>query len=143
MAKKEFKGLVKLVAPAKQANPSPPIGPILGANGVNIAEFCKQFNDATKDMEAGMPVPVIITVYTDRSFEFIMKLPPVSYFIKKALKLKSGSKKPGRDFVGTLSMAEVRKIAEGKMPDLNCSTIDAAAKIVAGQCRSMGVKVEE
>ncbi len=143
MAKKEFKGFVKLVAPAKQANPSPPIGPILGANGVNIAEFCKQFNDATKDMEAGMPVPVIITVYTDRSFEFIMKLPPVSYFIKKSLKLKSGSKKPGRDFVGTLPMAEVRKIAEGKMPDLNCSTIDAAAKIVAGQCRSMGVKVEE
>ena len=104
MAKKDVKGVIKLVAPAKQANPSPPIGPILGANGVNIAEFCKQFNDATKDMEAGMPIPVIITVYTDRSFEFIMKLPPVSYFIKKALKLKLGSKKPGREFVGTLPL---------------------------------------
>ena len=143
MAKKEYKGTVKLVAPAKQANPSPPIGPILGANGVNIAEFCKQFNDATKDMEAGMPIPVIITVYTDRSFEFILKLPPVSYFIKKAAKIKSGSKKPGREFVGTLSQADVRKIAEEKMPDLNCTSIDAAAKIVAGQARSMGVKVEE
>ncbi|MGI5846006.1 MAG: 50S ribosomal protein L11 [Alphaproteobacteria bacterium] len=143
MAKKEVKGVIKLVAPAKQANPSPPIGPILGANGVNIAEFCKQFNDATKDMEAGMPIPVIITVYTDRSFEFIMKLPPVSYFIKKALKLKLGSKKPGREFVGTLPLSEVRRIAEEKMPDLNCSTIEAATKIVAGQCRSMGVKVGE
>jgi large subunit ribosomal protein L11 len=143
MAKKEVKGMVKLVVPAKQANPAPPIGPALGANGVNIAEFCKQFNDATKDMEAGMPIPCIITVYTDRSFEFIMKLPPVSYFIKKVMKLKSGSKKPGRDFVGTMKMEDVRKIATEKMPDLNCSTIDAAAKIVAGQCRSMGVKVEE
>ncbi len=143
MAKKEIKGYVKLVAPAKQANPSPPIGPILGSNGVNIMEFCKQFNDATKDMEAGTPIPVIITVYTDRSFEFITKLPPVSYFIKKALKLKIGSKKPGRDFVGTLSMDQIRKIAQDKMPDLNCSTVDAAAKIVAGQCRSMGVKVGE
>jgi len=142
MAKKEVKGFVKLVVPAKQANPSPPIGPILGSNGVNIAEFCKQFNDASKDMEAGQPTPVIITVYTDRSFEFIMKLPPVSYYIKKELKLKSGSKKPGRDFVGPLSMNAVRKIAEAKLPDLNCSTVDAAAKIVAGQCRSMGVKVE-
>ncbi|MDR0967274.1 MAG: 50S ribosomal protein L11 [Rickettsiales bacterium] len=142
MAKKEFKGLVKLVAPAKQANPSPPIGPILGANGVNIAEFVKQFNDATKDMEAGIPVPVIITVYTDRTFEFILKLPPVSYYIKKEAGLKSGSKKPGRDFVGKLTMDQVRKIGEIKMPDLNCSTIDAAANIVAGQCRSMGVKVE-
>lgn len=143
MAKaKEVKGLVKLVVPAKQANPAPPIGPALGANGVNIAEFCKQFNDATKDKEAGMPIPCIITVYTDRSFDFIMKLPPVSFYIKKALNLKSGSKKPGRDFVGTLTKAQVRKIAEEKMPDLNSSTIDAAAKIVAGQCRSMGVKVE-
>lgn len=143
MAKKEVKGLVKLVVPAKQANPSPPIGPALGAAGVNIAEFCKQFNDATSDKEPGMPIPCIITVYTDRSFEFIMKLPPVSYFIKKELKLKLGSKKPGREFVGTLNQEQIKKIAEGKMPDLNCSTIEAAMKIVAGQCRSMGVKVEE
>ena len=143
MAKKEVKGLVKVVVPAKQANPSPPLGPALGAAGVNIAEFCKQFNDATSDKEPGMPIPCQITVYTDRSFEFIMKLPPVSYFIKKSLKLKSGSKKPGREFVGTISKDEIRKIAEGKMPDLNCSTVESAMNIVAGQCRSMGVKVEE
>ncbi|MDR2412957.1 MAG: 50S ribosomal protein L11 [Rickettsiales bacterium] len=143
MAKKEIKSLVKLVVPAKQANPAPPIGPALGAAGVNISEFCKQFNDATADKEPGMPIPCIITVYTDRSFEFIMKLPPVSYFIKKSLGLKSGSKKPGREFAGTIKTDQVRKIAEEKMPDLNCSTVDAAAKIVAGQCRSMGVKVED
>jgi len=143
MAKKEIKGYVKLVVPALQANPAPPIGPALGAAGVNIAEFCKQFNDATKGKEAGMPIPCIITVYTDRSFEFIMKLPPVSFFIKKALKLKNGSKKPGRDFVGTITLAQIREIANEKMPDLNCDTVEAAMNIVAGQCRSMGVKVEE
>ncbi len=143
MAKKELKAVVKLVVPAKQANPAPPIGPALGAAGVNIAEFCKQFNDATKDKEAGMPIPCIITVYTDRSFEYIMKLPPVSYYIKKSLGLKIGSKKPGREFAGTIKMDAVRKIATEKMPDLNCSTVEAASKIVAGQCRSMGVKVEE
>ena len=142
MAKKEVKGYVKLVVPAKQATPAPPIGPALGANGVNIAEFTKQFNDATKDKEAGMPIPVIITVYTDRSFTFIMKLPPVSHYIKKALGLKTGSKKPGRDMVGTITAAQIRKIAEEKMPDLNCDNVEAAAKVVAGQCRSMGVKVE-
>jgi large subunit ribosomal protein L11 len=142
MAKKEIKGMVKLVVPAKQANPAPPIGPALGANGVNIAEFCKQFNDRTADKEPGMPIPCIITVYTDRSFDFIMKLPPVSYFIKKALKLKIGSHKPGTEIVGKISMDEIKKIAEQKMPDLNCTTIDAAANIIAGQCRSMGVKVE-
>ena len=135
-AKKEVKGVVKLVVPAKQANPAPPIGPALGA-------FCKQFNDKTADKEPGMPIPCIITVYTDRSFEFIMKLPPVSYYIKKALKLKIGSHKPGRDFVGTITKAQIREIAENKMPDLNCSTIESAMNIVAGQCRSMGVKVED
>jgi large subunit ribosomal protein L11 len=143
MAKKEIKGIVKLVVPAKQANPAPPIGPALGANGVNISEFCKQFNDKTADKEPGMPIPCIITVYTDRSFEFIMKLPPVSYFIKKALKLKNGSHKPGTEVAGKIKMDEVRKIAETKLPDLNCTSIDSAAKIVAGQCRSMGVKVED
>jgi len=142
MAKKEVKTYVKLVVPAKQANPSPPIGPALGAAGVNIAEFCKQFNDVTKDKEAGMPIPCVITVYTDRSFEFIMKLPPVSYYIKKALGAKSGSKKPGREFIGTLTGAQVKKIAEDKMPDLNTDSVDAAEKIIAGQCLSMGVKVE-
>jgi large subunit ribosomal protein L11 len=143
MAKKELKGIVKLVVPAKQANPAPPIGPALGAAGVNIAEFCKQFNDKTADKEPGMPIPCIITVYTDRSFEFIMKLPPVSYLIKEALKAKSVAHKPGREFVGTLKMAQIKEIAEFKMPDLNCSTIESACNIVAGQCRSMGVKVED
>ncbi|MCL2758250.1 MAG: 50S ribosomal protein L11 [Alphaproteobacteria bacterium] len=142
MAKKEVKGYVKLVVPAKQANPAPPIGPALGANGVNIAEFCKQFNDATANKEPGMPIPVVITVYTDRSFEFIMKLPPVSFYIKKALGAKSGSKKAGREFIGTLTEAEIRKIAEEKMPDLNTESVEAAMKTVAGQCLSMGVKVE-
>ena len=137
MAKKELKGIVKLVVPAKQANPAPPIGPALGAAGVNIAEFCQQFNDKTADKEPGMPIPCIITVYTDR-----MKLPPVSYYIKKALKLKIGSHKPGREFVGTISKAQIEEIAKNKMPDLNCSTIESAMNIVAGQCRSMGVKVE-
>ncbi|MDR1027124.1 MAG: 50S ribosomal protein L11 [Rickettsiales bacterium] len=142
MAKKEVKGMVKLVVPAKQANPAPPIGPALGANGVNIAEFCKQFNDRTADKEPGMPIPCIITVYTDRSFDFIMKLPPVSYFIKKALNLKTGSKKPGMEFVGSIGRADLEKIAAQKMPDLNCDSVDAAVNIIAGQCRSMGVKVE-
>jgi len=143
MAKKEIKGMVKLVVPAKQANPAPPIGPALGAAGVNIAEFCKQFNDRTADKEPGTPIPCIITVYTDRSFEFTMKLPPVSYFIKKALKVKSGSKKPGRVFIGNITKAQIEEIAKEKMPDLNCSTIESACNIVAGQCRSMGVKVGE
>ena len=142
MAKKEVKGYVKLVVPAKQANPAPPIGPALGANGVNIAEFCKQFNDATASMEPGMPIPCVITVYTDRSFEFIMKLPPVSFFIKKALGAKAGSKKAGREFIGTLTEAQIRKIAEEKLPDLNTDSVEAAMKTVAGQCLSMGVKVE-
>jgi large subunit ribosomal protein L11 len=142
MAKKEVKGLVKVVVPAKQANPSPPLGPALGAAGVNIQEFCKQFNDATADKTPGQPTPCVITVYTDRSFEFIMKLPPVSFFIKDALKLKLGAKKPGREFVGTLTRDQVRKIAEQKLPDLNTADIDAAMKIVEGQARSMGVKVE-
>ena len=143
MAKKEVKGLVKVVVPAKQANPSPPLGPALGAAGVNIAEFCKQFNDATADRKPGEPTPCIITVYTDRTFEFIMKLPPVSYYIKEELKLKTGSKKPGREFVGTISKDALKRIAELKMPDLNCSTVEAGMNIIAGQARSMGVKVEE
>ena len=142
MAKK-IVGFIKLQIPAGKANPSPPVGPALGQRGLNIMEFCKAFNAATQKMEPGMPIPCIITVYTDRSFEFIMKLPPVSYYIKKALKLKIGSHKPGRDFVGTITKAQIREIAENKMPDLNCSTIESAMNIVAGQCRSMGVKVEE
>ena len=142
MAKKEVKGMVKVVVPAKQATPTPPLGPALGSAGVNIMEFCKQFNERTADKEQGMPIPCIITVYTDRSFEFITKLPPVSHYIKKALNLKSGSKKPGRDFVGSLTNEQIKKIAESKLPDLNCSSIESACNIVAGQCHSMGVKVE-
>ncbi|MCL2538428.1 MAG: 50S ribosomal protein L11 [Alphaproteobacteria bacterium] len=142
MAKKEVKGYVKLVVPAKQANPSPPIGPALGAAGVNIAEFCKQFNDATASKEPGTPTPCVITVYTDRSFEFIMKLPPVSYYLKKAVNAKIGSKKPGRDFIGNLTSDQIRKIAEDKMPDLNTTDVESAMKIVAGQAKSMGIKVE-
>ena len=141
--KKKVASQIKLQVKAGEANPAPPIGPALGAAGVNIAEFCKQFNDKTSDKEPGMPIPCIITVYTDRSFEFVMKLPPVSYYIKKALKVKIGSHKPGRDFIGTLTKAQIKEIAENKMPDLNCSTVESAMNIVAGQCRSMGVKVEE
>ncbi len=139
---KEIKGYVKLTIPAAKANPAPPVGPALGQQGLNIQEFCKQFNDATKDMEPGTPTPVVITAYTDRTFDFIMRLPPVSYFIKKALNAKKGGAKPGRESIGTLTSAQIRKIAETKMPDLNCSDVEAAMNIVAGQCRSMGVKVE-
>ncbi|MDR0448990.1 MAG: 50S ribosomal protein L11 [Rickettsiales bacterium] len=139
---KEIKGYVKLTVPAGAANPAPPIGPALGAKGVNIAEFCKQFNDATKDKEKMMPIPVIITVYADRSFEFIMKLPPVSFLIKKAIGLKEGSKKPGLDIVAKITKDQVKKVAEQKMPDLNCTSIESAMNIVAGQARSMGIKVE-
>ncbi|MDR2685642.1 MAG: 50S ribosomal protein L11 [Rickettsiales bacterium] len=140
---KEIKGFVKLTVPAGAANPAPPIGPALGAKGVNIAEFCKQFNDATKDKEKGMPIPVVITVYTDRSFEFIMRLPPVSYLIKKVINLKQGSKKPGLDIVAKISQADLRKVAEQKMADLNCTSVESAMRIVAGQARSMGIKAEE
>jgi len=140
---KEIKGYVKLTVPAGAANPAPPIGPALGAKGVNIAEFCKQFNDATKDMEKNTPLPVVITVYADRSFEFITKLPPVSYLIKKAINLKAGSKKPGIEMVATISKADLKKVAEQKMADLNCTKVESAMNIVAGQARSMGIKVEE
>jgi large subunit ribosomal protein L11 len=139
---KEIKGYVKLQVPAAKANPAPPIGPALGAKGVNISEFCKQFNDATKDLEPGSPVPVIITVYADRSFTFITKLPPVSYLIKKVIGLKSGSKKPGIDIVAKINQDQIRKVAEQKMADLNCTSIESAMNIVAGQARSMGIKVE-
>ncbi len=142
MAKKII-GYVKLQVPAGAANPSPPIGPALGQRGLNIMEFCKAFNAKTKDMERNMPIPVTITVFTDKSFAFEMKTPPASYFLKKAAKLPAGSMMPGREIVGTVSMAEVRKIAEAKMVDLNANTIDAAAKIIAGSARSMGIKVRE
>ena len=142
MAKK-IQAYVKLQVPAGQANPSPPIGPALGQQGVNIMEFCKQFNAQTQQMEKGMPIPVIITVYQDRSFTFVSKTPPVSYFLKKAAKIESGSKTPGTDSVGQVTRKQLEEIAKLKMPDLNCASIDSAVAQIAGSARSMGLKVVE
>jgi large subunit ribosomal protein L11 len=142
MAKK-VDGFINLQVPAGQANPSPPIGPALGQRGVNIMEFCKSFNAKTKDMEQGTPIPVKITVYSDRSFTFEMRTPPASFFIKKALKLQSGSKAPGRDTVGEISMSQCRDIAKLKMKDLNTDNLEQATRTIAGSARSMGIKVVE
>jgi len=142
MAKK-VTGFLKLQVPAGAANPSPPIGPALGQRGLNIMEFCKAFNAQTQKMEKGVPIPVIITTYQDRSFTFEMKTPPVSYFLKKAAKLESGSKTPGRDLVGQVSKKQLREIAEQKMKDLNCDTVEAAMKMIEGSARSMGLTVTE
>jgi large subunit ribosomal protein L11 len=142
MAKK-VTGFLKLQVPAGAANPSPPIGPALGQRGLNIMEFCKAFNAQTQKMEKGVPIPVIITTYQDRSFTFEMKTPPVSYFLKKAAKLESGSKTPGREPVGQVSKKQVREIAEQKMKDLNCDTVEAAMKMIEGSARSMGLTVSE
>jgi large subunit ribosomal protein L11 len=141
MAKK-ITGYIKLQVPAGSANPSPPIGPALGQRGLNIMEFCKNFNARTQEHEKGMPIPVTITVFSDKSFTYEMKTPPASYFLKKAAKLESGSKAPGRDFVGAVTMAQVREIAKAKMKDLNANDIDAAAKLIAGSARSMGIEVK-
>src|SRR5918996_608906 len=142
MAKK-IVGLIKLQVPAGKANPSPPIGPALGQRGLNIMEFCKAFNAQTQQMEKGAPIPVVITVYADRSFTFEMKTPPVSHFLKKAANLQSGAKTPGRDAVGAVTRAQVREIAEQKMKDLNCDTLDAAMRMIEGSARSMGLTVRE
>ena len=141
MAKK-ITGYIKLQIPAGQANPSPPVGPALGQAGVNIMEFVKTFNAHTKDMEQGMPVPVVITVYQDRTFTFVTKTPPASYFIKKAAKVAKGGGRPGLEPVGTITAAQVREIAQQKMVDLNANDIEAAMKIIAGSARSMGIAVE-
>ena len=141
MAKK-IEGYLKLQVPAGNASPSPPIGPALGQRGLNIMEFCKAFNAKTQEMEKNSPVPVEITIYVDKSFTFEMKQPPMSYFIKQALNLKSGSQEPGRSSVGTLKRDQVREIAEKKMPDLNAGDIEAAMRIVEGSARSMGINVE-
>jgi large subunit ribosomal protein L11 len=140
MAKK-ITGYVKLQVPAGSANPSPPIGPALGQRGLNIMEFCKAFNAKTAQMEKGMPIPVVITAYADRSFTFEMKQPPVSYFLKKASGVQSGAKTTGRGFVGKVTRAQIKEIAEKKMPDLNCGTIEAAATMIEGSARSMGLEV--
>ena len=142
MAKK-VTGFLKLQVPAGAANPSPPIGPALGQRGLNIMEFCKAFNAQTQKMEKGIPIPVIITTYQDRSFTFEMNTPPVSYFLKKAAKLESGAKTPGREPVGQVSKKQVREIAEQKMKDLNCDTVEAAMKMIEGSARSMGLTVTE
>jgi large subunit ribosomal protein L11 len=140
---KKINGYVKLEIPAGQANPSPPVGPALGARGLNIMEFCKAFNAATQNMEQGTPTPVIITAYSDRSFSFETKTPPASWYLRKAAKVAKGSKVPNRDKVGKVTMSQVREIAEAKMKDLNANDIDAAAKIIMGSARSMGIEVAE
>jgi large subunit ribosomal protein L11 len=142
MAKK-VTGFLKLQVPAGAANPAPPIGPALGQRGLNIMEFCKAFNAQTQKMEKNTPIPVIITTYQDRSFTFELKTPPVSFFIKKAAKLESGSKAPGRDVAGSITKSQVKEIAEQKMKDLNAETIDAAMRMVEGSARSMGIQVKE
>jgi large subunit ribosomal protein L11 len=129
--------------PAGAANPSPPIGPALGQRGLNIMEFCKAFNAQTQKIEKNTPIPVIITTYQDRSFTFEMKTPPVSYFLKKVAKLDSGSKTPGREMVGEVTKKQLREIAEQKMKDLNCDTVEAAMKMIEGSARSMGLTVAE
>jgi large subunit ribosomal protein L11 len=143
MAKK-ITGYVKLQVKAGQANPSPPIGPALGQRGVNIMEFCKQFNAATSSLEPGMPIPTVITVYADRSFTFMTKSPPATYFIKKAASITKGSTNPGKGAtVGSVSMDKLREIAEAKMKDLNANDLDAAVKMLVGSARSMGLAVQE
>ena len=142
MAEKEKTGLIKLQIAAGQANPAPPVGPALGQRGINIMEFCKAFNDKTKSF-AGKPVPVIITVYKDRSFTFETKSPPASTLIMKELKMKKGSQEPNKDKVGSINMDQCKKIAEIKMKDLNAHTLDQAAEMIAGTAVSMGIEVEK
>ncbi len=142
MAKK-IEGYIKLQVPAGTANPSPPIGPALGQRGVNIMEFCKAFNAATQEMEKGIPLPTVITVYADRSFTFVTKTPPASFLIKKAANLKSGSKEPGKVSAGTIKRSQLAEIAETKMKDLNANDIEQATKIIEGSARSMGLQVVE
>jgi large subunit ribosomal protein L11 len=142
MAKK-VAGYIKLEINAGQANPSPPVGPALGQRGLNIMEFCKAFNAATQNVEPGVPTPVIITAYTDRSFSFVSKTPPASYYLRKAARIEKGSSEPSKESAGSVTWTQVREIAELKMPDLNANDVDAAAKIIAGSARSMGLEVVE
>ena len=142
MAKK-IEGYIKLQVPAGSATPSPPIGPALGQRGVNIMEFCKQFNASTQELEKGMPIPTVITVFADRSFTFLTKTPPASFLIKKAAGLKSGSKEPGKVSGGSIKRSQLAEIAQTKMADLNANTIEQATKIIEGSARSMGLSVVE
>ena len=139
---KEISGYLKLQIKGGQANPAPPVGPALGQRGINIMEFCKAFNDKTKEF-MGQPVPVVITIYKDKKFDFIIKTPPASHLIKEAMKLKSGSKEPGRLSAGIITKEQLKKIAEAKMKDLSAFDIEEAIKIIAGSARSMGIKVKD
>ncbi|SFD24224.1 50S ribosomal protein L11 [Tropicimonas isoalkanivorans] len=141
MAKK-LVGTLKLQVPAGQANPSPPVGPALGQRGINIMEFCKAFNAKTQDMDAGAPCPTIISYYQDKSFTMDIKTPPASYFLKKAAKKKSGANNPGKETVGSVTVAQVKEIAEAKMKDLNANDVEAAMQIILGSARSMGIEVK-
>jgi large subunit ribosomal protein L11 len=142
MAKKEISGYVKLQINGGQANPAPPVGPALGQRGINIMEFCKAFNEKTKAF-MGKPVPVVITVYKDKKFDFIIKSPPASHFIKEAAKLKGGSKEPGRNIVASITKQQAEEIAKNKMEDLNAHDLEQAVKIIKGSARSMGIEVKE
>jgi large subunit ribosomal protein L11 len=143
MAKKVV-GYIKLEIPAGKANPSPPVGPALGQRGLNIMEFCKAFNAATQKMEPGAPIPVVITAYQDRTFTFITRLSPVSYYLKKAAKIQSGSQTPGKGATaGKITMKQIREIAQEKMKDLNANDVDAAARMIRGSAQSMGLEVVE
>jgi large subunit ribosomal protein L11 len=139
---KKVTGYIKLQVPAGAANPSPPIGPALGQRGLNIMEFCKAFNAKTQDQEKSTPIPVTITVFSDKSFTFEMKTPPASYFLKKAAKINGGSKTPGLSFAGSVTKAQVRQIAETKMKDLNANDIENAMLMIEGSARSMGIEVK-
>lgn len=142
MAKKII-GYIKLTIPSGKANPSPPVGPALGQQGLNIMEFCKAFNAATQKNDPGTPIPVVITAYADRSFTFITKTPPVSYFLKQAAKLKKGSQEPGKSVAGKVTLTQIKEIAEKKMEDLNANDIDAACEMIKGSAQSMGLDVDE
>ena len=139
---KEINGYVKLLIKGGQANPAPPVGPALGQRGINIMEFCKAFNEKTKSF-MGKPVPVVITVYKDKKFDFIIKSPPASHFIKEAAKLKGGSQEPGRVIVGSITKKQAEKIAQEKMKDLNAHSVEEAVKIISGSARSMGIEIKE
>ena len=141
MAKKII-GFIKLQIPAGKATPSPPVGPALGQRGLNIMEFCKAFNAKTQKEEPGIPIPVIIPAYADRTFSFTTKMPPVSFYLKKAANLKSASQEPGRKKVAAVTKAQIKEIAEKKMADMNCYTVEAAMEMIAGQARSMGIEVK-
>jgi large subunit ribosomal protein L11 len=140
---KTIQGYIKLQVPAGKANPSPPIGPALGQRGLNIMEFCKAFNAKTQDMEPGIPIPVVITAYSDRSFTFVTKTPPATYFLKKAANLQKGSQTPGRGTIGEIKESQLREIAKVKMVDMNANDIEAAVEMLRGSARSMGLKIVE